>query len=715
MEPIDAYLRLRAAGHTAFLLDGAGAHPEARNSYVALTPVHEIRVEGPYTTDKSDIQSTETLGNALGHMGRCIADTRFPIQEDAPFTGGWVGILGYEFARNIEPSLPKRPRDADIPDALLHLCLDALAFDRQAKTVRVFCADLEAKRATAEERLKRIRQALGRDVARPQWHSDDPLVWKTSLSQDQFHVAVAQLRGLIRGGDLFQANIATRFEAPCEADPAALYLHLQAANPSPFMALFEEERFALVSGSPEQLLAFDGTTVRSRPIAGTRKRGATRADDDALERELLADPKEQAEHTMLVDLVRNDVAQVSVPGTVGVPERMSVERYRHVMHLVSRVEGTARPGTTALDCIGALFPGGTVTGAPKVRACQRIHEAEPVARGPYTGSAGFISWSGNAHWNILIRSVVLQDGIARVHAGSGIVADSDPEREWKETNRKARALLEAVQGRDTGGGSRERLGEVTRHGSWTPPSKKDALAAMRAASPNPAVSSRHRTSGAQASGPSAPPRVLLIDNYDSFVHNLADYCSTLGADVKVVRNDVDWRAAVAAFQPTHVILSPGPGWPDGAGSTLEIAKDMHGRLPLLGVCLGHQAIGQAFGGHVMVHPDGPVHGKADRIGHTGQGLFTGLRGPIMATRYHSLVVDVGGLDDDWIVDATLADGTTMALRHQRCPTYGLQFHPESLCTDHGLELLARFLATSVKGPGTPRTTPATVRRQETKP
>jgi anthranilate synthase len=503
-------------------------------------------------------------------------------------------------------------------------------------------------------------------VVRPRPPPHEARTWETSLSQDQFMVAVGELRRLVHDGDLFQANLATRFSAPCDADPAALFASLQQANPSPYMALLEQPGFAVVSASPEQLVAVDAArgVVRSRPIAGTRKRGATREADLDLEQELLGDAKEQAEHTMLVDLVRNDVAKVAAPGSVRVPERMSVERYRHVMHLVSRVEGKLRQDRDAWDAVLALFPGGTVTGAPKVRACERIQQAEPVSRGLYTGSLGYLSWSGNAHWNILIRTLLLADGQATVFAGSGIVADSDAEREWKEADRKARALLDAAEGHG-GGGTPDRLGEVTPHGSWSLPVA-------------PVAAGRGR-------------RVLLIDNYDSFVHNLADYCAALGAEVRVVRNDADWRSELAAFRPTHLVLSPGPGWPEAAGCTVEVAREATGRLPILGVCLGHQSIGHAHGATVEIHPSGPVHGKPAEVLHGGQGLFKGLPSPLRMARYHSLVVRDGMLGSDWIVDARLADGTVMALRHRSAPTFGLQAHPESICTDRGLELVANFL------------------------
>lgn len=668
LEPLDAYLRLRIAGRKPVLLDGLGLHPEARYAYVAFTPVHELKVEAPFTADSGAAGSTETRGNVLGHMARVLRDTRFLASEDVPFTGGWVGFLSYEFSRVVEPTLPPRKGPPGVPDALLVLHSDALVLDRQARTARLFCANLDGDRPAAAKRLAAATSDLRREAVRPRLPPPTGVRWSTSMTQDQFQAAVADVRRLIHDGDLFQANLATGFTAPCDADPAALFAALQQANPSPYMALWEQPQFAVVSGSPEQLVAVDAATgtVRSRPIAGTRKRGATPELDEALERELLADAKEQAEHTMLVDLVRNDVAKVSRPGSVRVPERTSVERYRHVMHLVSRVEGTLREGADAWDALLALFPGGTVTGAPKVRACQRIHGAEPVSRGLYTGSLGYLSWSGNAHWNILIRTLLLADGQATVFAGSGIVADSDPEREWKEANRKARALQEAVEGR-AGAGSTDRLGEVTRHGSWSPPAPPRHLPGRR---------------------------VLLVDNYDSFVHNLADYCAALGAEVRVVRNDADWRREVDTFRPTHVVVSPGPGWPAQAGCSVELVRELDGRLPILGVCLGHQSLGEANGGIVEVHPKGPVHGRPDAIAHAGEGLFRGLPTPLLATRYHSLVVRDSTLGPDWVVDARLADGTVMALRRRGAPTFGVQFHPESLCTEGGLELLANFLESS---------------------
>ncbi|HEX2065239.1 MAG TPA: chorismate-binding protein [Candidatus Thermoplasmatota archaeon] len=664
LDSLEAHRRLRAAGHAPLLLESAGSHPEARRSFIGLTPHLEVRVAGRSIEERWADGAIELFdGDPVAHLRRLTERFRFTVEGPDGFTGGWMGLFGFGFANALEPTLPAPP-PSPLPDAVLRLCLDALVFDRTAGTLRLHCADMEGA-APAQERIAAIRSALAAPVPAPPSPAVDP-AWTPSLTQAEFGKAVRDLKALVHGGDLFQANLAIRWRAEGAPDGLALLASLRAANPSPYMALLEFGDFTVVSGSPEQLFAVEGGRIRSRPIAGTRRRGATPEEDGAMEAELRGDAKEQAEHTMLVDLVRNDLARVAVPGTVTVPARMGVERYRHVMHLVSRVEAQVRPGTTFMDWLAALFPGGTVTGAPKVRATQRILEMEPVARGAYTGSAGYLGWGHDAHWSILIRGLQLHGGHVDVHAGAGIVAASEPDREWRESQRKAQALLEAASG-PVATGNPTRLGEAAPAAAWSPP---------RPARQHPDA------------------RVLLIDNYDSFVHNLADYFGALGAQVLTVRNDADWEAAAAAFRPTHLLLSPGPGWPQEAGCTLAAARALAGRIPILGVCLGHQALGHAAGGHVQVHPRGPVHGTPDEVHHAGGGLFAGLPSPLRATRYHSLAVD--RLPEPWVVDARLADGTVMALRHRSEPTFGVQFHPESVATEHGLALLDAFLA--LRGP-----------------
>ncbi|MEK6985641.1 MAG: chorismate-binding protein [Candidatus Thermoplasmatota archaeon] len=658
-DAVEATRRLRAAGLQPLLLHSAGAHPEARHSVIGLNPLVEIRITGRDIEERWADGAIEAFEDEpVAYLRRMLDRYRFATPPGKGFTGGWVGLIGFGFSRTLEPSLPTLASSV-LPDIVLRLCRDAIQFDHTNGKATLWTSAPDGDREGAALRQAAARASLGEPVPATAPCRVTAL-WSTSMEEGAFVEKVVELKRLIHQGDLFQANLATRFEAPFEGDLLTLVERLATTNPSPYMAYLDFGGFAVASGSPEQLFASGVGRIRARPIAGTRKRGSAPEADAAMERELLDDAKEQAEHTMLVDLVRNDLAGVARPGTVAVPERGSVERYSHVMHLVSRVEAELRPDAHILDQVAALFPGGTVTGAPKVRATQRILELEPVERGFYTGSAGWIGWDHAAHWNILIRTFVATQGRISVHAGSGIVADSDPAREWREANRKAQALLEAATGATTG--DRTRLGEVSAHNAWSPPTRP----------------ARH-----------AGKRVLVVDNVDSFVHNLADYCATLGATVQVIRNDADWRAAVAAFQPTHIILSPGPGWPAEAGCTMDVVRELHGRISILGVCLGHQAIGAAFGAVVKVHPAGPVHGKSDWIHHDGGGLLAGLASPVEAARYHSLIVE--GIGGEWTVDGRLADGTIMSLRHRNAPTYGLQFHPESLCTPHGLEILDHFL------------------------
>ncbi len=663
MEPLDAYRLLRH--REAILLDGLGAHPGARYAYVALSPVWRLTIRaGQAELETAD--GVEHSNDTLALLARLADRMHHDVDEPEGFTGGLVGYVGYEALAAIEPTLPVHA--SGTPDVWLRLCRDVVVFDRQARQAWLWVNEMRdgpedvAGRAERAERAARIIE----DLAQPL----DPLPetaasgeWRTSLTQPAFESQVEALKEKILAGDLFQANLATRFSLDGELDPVALYAHLRANNPSPYMCLIEAEDHAVVSCSPEQLFEVRDGRIASRPIAGTRPRGKDADADMRNEVELRLDPKEQAEHTMLVDLLRNDIAKVAVPGTVQVPERMSVERYRHVMHLVSRVEGEVRPGTGFADWLAAMFPGGTITGAPKHRACMRIHEAEPVARGPYTGSAGFLSWSHNAHWNILIRTLVLHNGAVHAHAGSGIVADSIAEREWHEAGHKAQALLEAATGIGRPGG--DRLGEVSRHDAWAP----------------------------RVPGHVADRRVLVIDNYDSFTYNLADYCAALGAQVEVIRNDVPWRDVVEAFAPTHIILSPGPGRPEDSGTCLELLRDPPG-VPVLGVCLGHQAMGFVSGADISLVP--PVHGKTAAIYHHHTGLVSDLPVAFQAARYHSLVVGRDGLAAEWTIDAWLDDGTIMAMHDAQKQWYGLQFHPESICTDEGLKILERFLAIGLR-------------------
>jgi anthranilate synthase len=652
-EPLEAYAVLRAAGVRPLLLDGRGAHPLARHAYIAFDPVMELRSRGDCIEEEWYMGRRRSLrGDPLDHLRRL--HEQYVLGGPAGFTGGFVGTVGYAFTYVLEPTLSGI---SDTTDLQLRLCTSVVAFDLDAHTAQVHTWSLKGDRAAAEARVQSIIDLLQAPAPPQAPRAQASAPWSASLDEAAFRQRVERLKQWIAEGDLFQANLATRFSAPLLADPLALFATLQAHNPSPYMALLEFDDHAVVSASPEQLFHLQHGRVTSRPIAGTRPRGADPASDDALEAELLGDAKEQAEHTMLLDLVRNDMARVAQPGSVQITECMSIERYRHVMHLTSQVEGTLRAGLGAVDVLAALFPGGTITGAPKHRACMRIAELEPVPRGDYTGSAGYLAFDGSAQFNILIRTMQLRAGHVFIHAGSGIVADSDAATEWREAGHKARALLEAATG-GAGTGQPTRLGEVTRHGSWTP----------------------------RAAGPPIASRVLLVDNYDSFVYNLADYCAALGAEVRVVRNDADLLGEAARHEATHVILSPGPGRPEEAGGCVEALRAWAGRVPVLGVCLGHQAMAVAHGGRVATGT--PVHGKVAAIEHDGEGLFAGLPSPLEVARYHSL--HVADVPPGFAVTAR-GGGLVMAMQDPKRRQIGVQFHPESFRTPDGMAMLRRFL------------------------
>jgi len=417
------------------------------------------------------------------------------------------------------------------------------------------------------------------------------------------------------------------------------------------MGVLQREGWAVVSGSPERLFSYAGGRLTARPIAGTRPRGASAEEDERLEAELRASRKEQAEHVMLADLLRNDLSRVCQAGTVEVSEALTVERYSHVMHLVSEVRGTSRAGLA--DVVAAIFPGGTITGAPKESVMREIARLEPVPRGACTGSLDYVSGAG-ADFNILIRSLTLAGGRGYVSAGGGIVSESDPEEEHLETRHKAEAMLRAL-----GGGRPGRPPAAPRFPrSWQQPRPPRRI---------PAV-------------------VTFVEAHDSFSYNIVNYLRMLGATVRVVDHEEEPRLSGA----THVVLRPDPGDPASSGRLLDwAAATLRSGLPLLGVCLGHQALGAGLGAALTRAPR-PVHGEDHQVTHARAGLFDGIPSPAPFARYHSLcLVD---LPAELAVTASSGDGVVMAVEHRRLPAWGVQFHPESMLSPYGLQLLANFLA-----------------------
>jgi anthranilate synthase component 1 len=371
------------------------------------------------------------------------------------FTGGAVGFIGYEFIHDVEPIVPRPPHDAlDTPVMCFLIADQLLIFDRVAQTLTVLVNAVLEDAATPEEAYENAVGEIDRLISlleQPIEHHPagvpeevPPVTFESNVPKEKFLANVVKSKEYITAGDIIQVVGSQRFSTPVKASPLDVYRAARSINPSPYMFLLELDGFSLVGASPEIHVRCEERRVEIRPIAGTRRRGGTLAEDKALETELLADPKERAEHVMLVDLARNDLGRVCDFGSVQVKDLMVVERYSHVMHIVSQVEGRLSADRTPYDLMRATFPAGTLSGAPKIRAMQIISELEQTARGPYGGCVGYFSFNGNLDCCITIRTALLKDGKAYVQAGGGWVNDSTPEGEYQETVNKAKAMLTAV-------------------------------------------------------------------------------------------------------------------------------------------------------------------------------------------------------------------------------------------------------------------------------
>jgi anthranilate synthase component I len=452
--PLSVYRRLAESSPIRFLLESVtGGDQVSRFSFLGAAPREVLRL-WPDRLEREGDGKVETLpGAPLGalreQLGRIVAD-RGPI----PFSGGWVGFFGYDLVRLLE-RLPRRPPDPlGLPLAILGRFDTVVAFDHARQRVVLIANEIEGEVTAAA--AERALDVLGRRLAKgvsvsaqplPELPAERPPMPEASLDGASFRAAVVRAKDAIAAGDIFQVVLARRWAMPVRTSAFQLYRAVRMVNPSPYMVLWEAPDCALVGASPEMLVRKIGMAIETRPIAGTRPRGVDAEGDRTLAADLLADEKERAEHVMLVDLGRNDLGRVARPGSVRVQEFMAVERYSHVMHLVSSVVAdlaVSEPPLVALDALLACFPAGTVSGAPKIRAMEIVDELEPEARGPYAGAVGYVSFSGDLDTCITIRTLVLRDGVASVTAGAGIVADSDPATEERETENKAAALWQAV-------------------------------------------------------------------------------------------------------------------------------------------------------------------------------------------------------------------------------------------------------------------------------
>jgi anthranilate synthase component 1 len=470
LTPVSAYQRLAqplgfAPAKYSFLLESVvGGEKIARYSFVAANP------EATFTARRDEItidragQPTETLSShdPLGELAKMLEPYKVVHLPSLPrFTGGVVGYAGYDMVRYYEDFGEGPPDDRGLADLSFGLYRTMVIFDHVSKTIKVVCnahvtddpgsAYAEATDAI-EKTITRLREGDGRAVGEINVEGLPQKPFQSNFSRQEYMNVVEACKEYIHAGDIFQVVPSQRLSVDTTASPFDIYRALRVVNPSPFMFMHTTPEATLVGASPEILCRVEDGVITNRPLAGTRRRGLTPEEDVALEEELLADPKERAEHIMLVDLARNDVGRVAEPKSVELADLMTVERYSHVMHIVSDVKGRLAPGMTAFDALRTSLPVGTVSGAPKIRAMEIIDEFEPTRRGPYAGAIGYVDFSGNMDTCIALRTMVITGGKAYVQAGGGIVADSDPAAEYEETINKAKALLKAVEIAESGFG-----------------------------------------------------------------------------------------------------------------------------------------------------------------------------------------------------------------------------------------------------------------------
>lgn len=454
--PLSTYLKLADAPYSYLFESVQGGETWGRYSIIGLPARTVIRVYGLEVTvaqDDSEIRR-EQVSDPLAWIETYQQQYRVAEVDGLPrFSGGLVGYFGYDAIRYIEPRLAECPNPDELgtPDILLMVSDEVVVFDNLAgKLYIVVHADPSKADALddAEKRLDHLEGELAREIPRHNIRGGDVTLTEadfvSGFTQQGFESAVARAKEYIVEGDVMQVVLSQRMTVPYDAAPLDLYRVLRSLNPSPYMYYLNLGEFQIVGSSPEILTHLEDGMVTVRPIAGTRPRGATPEQDRQLEEDLLGDPKELAEHLMLIDLGRNDVGRVVETGSVELTEQMVVERYSHVMHIVSNVRGKLKGDMSAVDALRATFPAGTVSGAPKIRAMEIIDELEPVKRGIYSGAVGYLGWNGNMDTAIAIRTAVIKDNRLYIQAGAGIVADSVPRNEWDETMNKGRAMFRAV-------------------------------------------------------------------------------------------------------------------------------------------------------------------------------------------------------------------------------------------------------------------------------
>ena len=454
--PISAFRKIDD-GKTSFLLESVeGGEKWGRYSFLGSGSSHLFRSKGEEfeILKNGEILQKGKVKDPLRALEDFMGNYHSVLQDSLPrFSGGAVGYLSYDVVRSFERIPDQLQQDIDLYDCSFMITDTLLAFDNLKKKIKVIINVLLDNRQTPEEAYREAQEKIKSVIARLQRHSPSsperkpctPSPLRSNFSKEDYMKVVERAKEYIRAGDIIQVVPSQRFSTEIHCEPFDIYRALRSINPSPYLFYLRMNDIVLMGSSPEVMVRLEDRQIELRPIAGTRWRGKTKEEDLALEKDLLADEKEKAEHIMLVDLGRNDVGRVSEIGSVKVTELMAIERYSHVMHIVSNVQGTLAPGENAFDVFRAAFPAGTVSGAPKIRAMEIIEELEPFRRGFYAGAVGYFSFLGNMDTCITIRSILIKDGKAYVQVGGGVVADSVPEKEYEETLHKAQAIFKAIE------------------------------------------------------------------------------------------------------------------------------------------------------------------------------------------------------------------------------------------------------------------------------
>ena len=457
--PISVYMKLRGDGASFLLESVEGGERIARYSFIGIRPKAQYIIRGNEIEiaegESSRVISFDEHVDPTYFLQEEMSRFRFSPQAGVPrFIGGLVGYLGYESVRHFEPTLKPSMKESAIPDGIFLLADTVIAFDHARRSLSLIANVLDGDVESANRKLDEIEACIHQPLPPIQARQVQPSKIHSNMTQGRFEDMVRDAKEHIAAGDIFQVVLSQRFTRQTNVEPFDVYRAVRRLNPSPYMFFFDfgivdDEPLFIVGSSPEMFVRLEGRTASLRPIAGTRPRGADADADAALAQELLADPKERAEHVMLVDLGRNDLGRVCEYGTVKVSDFFTIEKYSHVMHIVSHVEGKLRSDLTAFDLVRAAFPAGTVSGAPKVRALEIIAELEPDARGAYAGAVGYFGFDGNMDTCLALRTMIARGNIFSVQAGAGIVADSNPNTEFQETVNKASAMLKAIEMAET--------------------------------------------------------------------------------------------------------------------------------------------------------------------------------------------------------------------------------------------------------------------------